>query len=184
MITYTPAGEQTGVLRVFSCPSAWHGIERYMPDIIKDFNIPRDTALEFGVDKGYSATVLANFFKSVTAVDTFAGDAHAGKRDDDLFNITKNNLSAFSNITVVKDDFYNFTSQHHSHYNLVHIDIVHEYTPTFDCADWAVQHSDIVLLHDTESFPEVKRVCTDIALKHNLKFYNFKEHFGLGILIK
>lgn len=184
MIPYTPKGEQTGVLKVFSCPSAWHGIERYIPDVIRDFNIERDTALEFGVDKGYSTTVLANFFRSVTGVDTFEGDIHAGKRDNDLFNITKNNLSSFSNITVIKDDFYNFISHHNSHYNLVHIDIVHEYEPTFDCAEWAVQHSDIVLLHDTESFPEIKRVCSDIACKYNLKFYNFKEHFGLGILIK
>ena len=184
MIPYTPTGEQSGVLQVFSCPSAWHGIERYMPDIIADFNIKRNSALEFGVDKGYSTTVLSNFFRSVTGVDTFEGDVHAGKGENNLFEITRNNLSIFTNITILKDNFYNFISQHDSRYNLIHIDIVHEYEPTFDCAEWAVQHGDIVLLHDTESFPEIKRVCSDIACKHNLRFYNFKKHFGLGILIK
>lgn len=184
MIPYTPTGGYAGILKIYSCPSAWLGLERYIAEIMKDFNIKNDMALEFGVDRGYSTTVFSNFFKRVIGVDTFESDKHANNNTGNLFEQTKKNLSYFPNIEIIKDNFYNFINQNTSHYNLIHIDIVHDYKPTFECAEWAIQHGDITLLHDTESFPAVKQVCEDISSKYGIKFYNIKEHFGLGILIK
>jgi hypothetical protein len=40
-----------------------------------------------------------------------------------------------------------------------------------------------VLFHDTESFPAVKQAVSDIARETNKTFYNFKESYGLGILV-
>jgi len=184
MIPYTPTGEYAGILKVYSCPSAWLGLERYIAEIMHDFKIQNNIALEFGVDRGYSTSVFSNFFKRVIGVDTFESDKHANNKMNNLYEQTKNNLQHFPNVELIKDNFYNFIKKNNNHYNLIHVDIVHEYQPTFDCAEWSLLHSDIVLLHDTESFPVVKQVCIDLSGKHNASFYNIREHFGLGILIK
>ena len=91
-----------------------------------------------------------------------------------------------TNVDIVRSSFQDFIKTHsNSKYNLVHIDIVHEYEPTFECAEWAVQHSDVVILHDTVSFPAINKVCVDISSKHNnILYYNIPEHFGLGVLYK
>ena len=122
--------------------SAWKGLERYIPDIITKLKIETNTALEFGVDHGYSSEALSNLFDKVVGVDSFIGDAH------------------------------------------IHIDIVHEYQPTYECADWSIQHSDVVVLHDTISFPEIYKVCEDISKKHNANYVNIPNHHGLGVLYK
>lgn len=184
MIIYNPEKMYQGVMRVFSSDSAWLGLERIIPDIIRDFKIPTQLALEFGVDKGYSSSVLSNFFEKVIGVDTFQSDAHTGKRDSEQYEITKNNLKQFCNIELVKSSFEEYISNNENHYNLVHIDIVHEYEPTFKCAEWAVMHSNITILHDTESFPAIKLVCQHVAARHNIKFYNYTQNNGLGILVK
>ena len=69
-------------------------------------------------------------------------------------------------------------------YNLAHVDIVHTYEDTFNCGDWCLEHSDVVIFHDTLSFPEVFRACQDLSIKHNLTFYNYEASHGLGILVK
>lgn len=184
MIVYNPERMYQGVMRIFSSDSAWLGLERIVPDIIQDFKIPTQLALEFGVDKGYSSSVLSNFFEKVIGVDTFQSDAHTGKREQDQYLITQNNLKDFKNIQLIRSSFEDYTNLNNNHYNLVHIDIVHEYDPTFKCAEWAVMHSDVTILHDTESFPSIKLVCQHITAKHNMHFYNYPGNNGLGILLK
>lgn len=184
MKVYQPSKTYQGMMRLFSTDSAWLGLERIIPDIIQDFKIPTKLALEFGVDKGYSSSVLSNFFEKVIGVDTFQSDVHTGKRDSKQYEITKNNLKEFSNIELVRSSFEEYIINNENHYNLVHIDIVHEYEPTFKCAEWAVMHSDITILHDTESFPAIKLVCQHISGKRNMHFYNYPENNGLGIILK
>lgn len=184
MIVYNPERMYQGTMRLFSSDSAWLGLERIVPDIIRDFKIPNELALEFGVDKGYSSSVLSNFFQKVIGVDTFQSDVHTGKRNSEQYDITKNNLKDFDNIELVQSSFEDYICNNENHYNLVHIDIVHEYDPTFKCAEWSVMHSDITILHDTESFPAIKLVCQHIAARHDMKFYNYSENNGLGILVK
>ena len=164
--------------------TAWRGLEDYIFPIINRFNIKRDTALEFGVDHGYSTDILSQAFNKVVGVDSFVGDAHIiHAQGEDFYNTVKNSFNN-TNVEIVRSSFENFIKNNNNSYDLIHIDIVHEYEPTFICADWAIQHSDVVILHDTVSFPEIYKVCQDIALKHNVGFYNITEHFGLGILYK
>jgi hypothetical protein len=170
--------------KIIKVNSAWKGLEKIISPIMKDFNVENNKALEFGVDYGFSTSVWANHFKSVIGVDTFQGDRHAGKRNEDFLEIVKNNLKDYDNITLVKSCFEEFIKDNNEQYDLIHIDIIHDYKPTFDCGEWAVQHAKVVVFHDTISFPCIKDVCLDLASKYNLSFYNYEKCFGLGILVK
>jgi hypothetical protein len=55
--------------KLIDVPSAWKGLESILLDLIERFRIPRNTALEFGVDYGYSTVALSNYFSRVIAVD-------------------------------------------------------------------------------------------------------------------
>jgi len=164
--------------------SAWKGLERYIPDIITKLKIETNTALEFGVDHGYSSEALSNLFDKVIGVDSFIGDAHIiHEQGEEFYNTVKNSFTG-TNVEIIKSSFENFIESNTNHYNLIHIDIVHEYQPTYECADWSIQHSDVVVLHDTISFPEIHRVCEDISRKHNANYVNIPNHHGLGVLYK
>lgn len=164
--------------------SAWKGLEQYLPSIIRELNITPNIALEFGVDKGYSTEVLSNLFTEVVGVDSFTGDKHIIHEQGESFYQHVKSSFENTNVKIIRSSFEDFISTEQRKFDLIHIDIVHLYEPTFNCADWAIQHSDVVILHDTISFPEIYRVCQDIASKHNVGFYNIPEHFGLGILYK
>jgi len=182
MINYEPKIKKE--LNVFAqYLSAWGDIPSILTDIINKFNVSQNTALEFGVEYGYSTSALANLFKKVIGVDTFKGDIHAGKKSDH-FEQTKNDLKKWNNISLIKSDYKDFIVKCDEHFDLIHIDIIHTYEDTFACGDWALNHSNIVLFHDTESFPEIKKVCEDLAIKHNCEFYNYPNSNGLGILVK
>ena len=164
--------------------TAWKGLEDYIFPLIKHFNINQNIALEFGVDHGYSTDILSQAFNKVVGVDSFIGDVHINHAQGYEFYSTVKNSFAGTNVEIVRTSFENFIKYNNNRYDLIHIDIVHEYEPTFDCTDWAIQHSDVVILHDTESFPEIKKVCQDISAKHGVGFYNITEHFGLGVLYR
>jgi hypothetical protein len=83
----------------------------------------------------------------------------------------------------VRSNYQSWIGRDDSHYDLIHVDIIHTYADTFTCGLWSAMHSSCVLFHDTESFPAVKRAVIDIARKSGKTFYNFKESYGLGILI-
>jgi hypothetical protein len=163
-------------------PSAWKGLESILWDIIYRFGIQKNTALEFGVDWGYSTVALSNFFKHVIGVDHFRGDVHAGSRDNSFEQTVKTILLPYPNISLVNSSFEDFIQDNNNRYNLIHIDIVHQYEPTYQCGLWSAHHADIVIFHDTESFPDVKRAVGDIAKETNMQFYNYPFYNGLGIL--
>jgi predicted O-methyltransferase YrrM len=164
-------------------PSAWGNIPTILKDIIDRFNINPKIALEFGTEYGYSTSALANYFEKVIGVDIFTGDIHAGIVNDH-YEYTKNNLKSWNQIELIKSDYSDFIKENKDYYDLIHIDIIHTYDATFECGNWAVNHSNVVIFHDTESFPEIKRVCSDLAEMHNLEFFNYVESHGLGILVK
>jgi hypothetical protein len=164
--------------------SAWGDIPTILKDIIERFGIKQESAIEFGVEYGYSTSALANYFDNVVGVDIFTGDIHAGYKGDIFFE-TFQNLQSYSNIRLIKDSYQNFIINYpDQRYNLAHVDIVHTYEDTFRCGDWCLEHSDVVIFHDTLSFPEVFRACQDLSIKHNLTFYNYEASHGLGILVK
>jgi hypothetical protein len=180
MINYLPTNRHTPKLA--HVRSAWGNIPTILKDIIERFNLKQDLALEFGVEYGYSTSAMSNYFTNVIGVDTFEGDLHSGFKDNHLEKTT-NNLVDFNNIQLVKSDYKDYIKDNNDMYDMIHIDIVHNYNETFECGEWAINHSKCVIFHDTLSFREIMRVCEDLSIKYNLDFYNYEESHGLGILI-
>jgi hypothetical protein len=181
MIDYIPQKLETPKLAVES--SAWGDIPTIIKDIIDRFGIKQNKALEFGVEWGYSTSALANYFDSVIGVDTFTGDINSGVKANH-YNQTQENLKDFKNIKLVQSDYQDYIKNDNDYYDLIHIDIVHNYNHTYNCGEWAVQHSNVVIFHDTESFREVKMACENLTNDFNLDFYNYNRSNGLGILVK
>jgi predicted O-methyltransferase YrrM len=169
--------------KMLEVSTAWSGLEDYMISIMNTFKIKPGHGLEFGVDKGYSTYILSQLFEQFTGVDAFIGDSHINHAQGDEFYREVLQKFQETNVNLVRADFRDFIRDNNDkYYDLIHIDIVHFYDETYQCAEWAIQHSDVVILHDTESFPEVKRVCTDISSKYKVNFSNITQHHGLGIL--
>lgn len=181
MPIYKPVSKKSPE-KMIDIVSAWKGLELIIEDIIVRFNLSRNSCIEFGVEFGFSAVVFSNYFDKVTGVDTFEGDEHT-KNKDEHFEETKARLSVYENIKLFKSDYQNWIPTDNDHYNFAHVDIVHNYKETYECGLWAAQHSDCVVFHDTESFPEVRRAVIDIARATGFKMYNYPYHFGLGILV-
>ncbi len=181
-IVYHPTKMSTPERLVNSKSQAWVGLEKIVLDIIEFSQIKQDSALEFGVEFGYSTAVLANYFKSVRGIDIFTGDAHAGFHGD-IYNLTKNNLKDFDNIELIRSDYKDYISANNLRVDMIHIDIIHTYEDTYSCGLWGAQHSNCTIFHDTQSFPEVKKAVADIAKQTKKKFFNYRKHNGLGILI-
>lgn len=180
MNPYTPSRFEKPE-NLIDVPSAWRGLERIIKDIIVTFGIKQDRALEFGVEFGYSIVALSNYFKEVVGVDTFKGDNNTyDKNVDGLYEAVKEVVP--KNVELVCRRYQDYEDD--KFYDLIHIDIVHTYQDTFDCGDWAMRHSSLVIFHDTESFPMVKKAVEDLAERHNAKAYNYPECHGLGILWK
>lgn len=167
---------------VINIKSAWGDIPTIIGDIIDRFDIRNDKCLEFGVEYGFSTSALANHFRSVIGVDTFEGDEHSGVKSDHLSE-TKENLKDYPNINLIKSGYQEWIKDNSEMFDLIHIDIIHDYEHTFECGDWSVQHSPITIFHDTLSFPEVMRACDDLSKKHDLEFLNYPYSNGLGILV-
>lgn len=180
MINYIPEKRETPKLAVKASP--WGDIPTILKDIIDRFKIKQDKALEFGVEWGYSTSAIANYFNSVIGVDTFIGDVNAGFRPNH-YKETQENLKDFKNIKLIQSDYKDFIKENNDYYDLIHIDIVHNYHDTYNCGEWAVQHSNVVIFHDTVSFHEVRMACEHLSVNFNFEFYNYKDSFGLGILV-
>jgi hypothetical protein len=179
MITYSPSRFEKPP-HVLDVPSAWKGLEWIIRDIFITFGLKGERALEFGVEFGYSIVALSNYFKEIVGVDTFKGDIHAGTSVEGLYEAVKEAVP--KNVRLIESDYKDYKDD--TIYELIHVDIVHTYEDTFACGDWALNHSKLVLFHDTESFPDVKKAVDDLAEKHNAVFYNYPHNNGLGILWK
>lgn len=183
MIPYEPKVYRSAP-RFLDAPTAWQGVETILYDIIDRFDIKTDCALEFGCDYGFSTVALSGYFKRVIGVDWFKGDPHAGYRDEGQWNAVSNALSLFDNITLIRSSIEDFTANSSGHYDLIHIDIFHEYIPTFSAAIWALDHTDLVMLHDTRSFPPVMAACEAAAKEAGVNFYELPKFHGVGILTR
>jgi hypothetical protein len=162
--------------------SAWKGIESVLGDLLTRFEVPRHDCLEFGVEHGYSTAAFASFFENVTGVDTFTGDIHTNVFGD-FYAATTQRLSVFPNVKLIRGDYRDWIASDSKRYDLIHVDIVHTYVDTYACGLWAAMHSRCTLFHDTESFPAVKQALIDISRNTGKRVYNYREHYGLGILV-
>ncbi len=186
IILYTPTRFEKP--RVANVPSAWHPNDTILAEIIEKFQIPPHRALEFGVDYGYSASALANYFDEVVGVDHFKSDQHTGYREN-LYEQASRALADFPNVRLVCADYCDFIQQADQlpeppQYDLIHVDMFHDYDCTYMAGRWAADHASIVLFHDTQGWDEVKRAVSDIAQQTGMTFYNYPVSFGLGILTK
>lgn len=179
--------------KVIDVLSAWQPLAYVIKDILDRFNVKRNLALEFGVERAYSTSAFANYFKKVIGVDPFNWTLADGFSRD--FESVKELVKDYTNIELIKGFSEEFINSHyHDRFDLIHIDIgydTHCYATTFPSAEWAVQHSDCVLFHDTVSFPEINKVCEELSVKFGFDYYNYSEPVGpagqvcgLGILIK
>ena len=177
--------EEEWELPILKISSAWGGIERIMKPIMRKFNIKNNLALEFGVEHGYSTSILSGLFDKVIGVDTFTGDIHSGLKNNHKKQ-TETNLIEYSNIELFESTWEEWANSftHNSKYDLIHIDILHDYNSTFNAGEWAVQHSDIVIFHDTISFSDVNLSVSDLSKKYGYYYYNYPLYNGLGILSK
>lgn len=181
-MNYEPIKRDNNLRLMTSRPSAWGDIPTILLDIIERFDIKRDKALEFGVEFGYSTSAIANYFDKVVGVDTFEGDIHSGNKSCH-YEMTKNDLLDWPNIELIKSDYQTYIKENDGVYDLIHVDIIHDYKHTYECGEWSVNHSRVVIFHDTESFAEVRRACDDLCKNYNLEFYNYTGSYGLGILV-
>jgi hypothetical protein len=189
MKSYYPVfREQPKVATFQSKPSAWGSIPTILKDLIVRFKIKGNLALDFGVDYGYSTTALSNYFKEVVGVDTFEGNITS------LNDCRECNYKAmvdwmgmeFPNVTLVKSRFENFIDnpKNDKSYDLIHVDLIHDYKTTYDCGKWAIAHSNCVIFHDTFSFKDVRDAVNDLSVEENLSFWNYPYNNGLGILVE
>lgn len=165
-------------------PSGWTGLEKIMPSLVKLFCRDKFSALEFGVEYGYSTSVLSQLFDNVLGVDWFKGDEHSAWRDD-YYETAAANLSSRSNVTLNKQSYQEFLANVRPDvkYDLVHVDVVHTYEATYAIGRWAADHSPVVIFHDTQYiWPEVKQAILQIAEETGKDFYNYEACNGLGIL--
>lgn len=186
IIPYVPAiFEQPRYL--VDVPTAWQGVPSIIRDVIVRFNIFPGTMLEFGVDYGYSTAAFACYFNRVIGVDHFKGDQYAGYRDDTLLSQTQRALKDFRNIDLVQLDYKDLMKlpeNQEARFDLIHVDIIHEYKPTNELGRWAIEHSNVVMFHDTIAFPEVRRAVQDIAWETGRTFYEYQVDHGVGFLVK
>lgn len=161
--------------------SLWQNISTILKDIIVRFNLKTDLALEFGTYWGCSASALAHYWKKVITVDPFMGNEESA-RYEMYYKVMKSLKHLPVSVIIggyeeyIKNDLYD-------RYDIVHIDIIHSYEDTYASGEWAVQHSDCVIFHDT-GIPRVRSAVRDIAEKFDMDFYNFEEGCWLGILVK
>lgn len=163
--------------------TAWDGVELILWDVIRRWDIFPGTALEFGVGYGYSTAALANYFNQVIGVDHFQGDVNAGYPKGQYEKAQKA-LKDFKNILLLQSDYQTYMSGDVGMVDLIHIDIDHGYESTNKLGAWAIEHSDVVMFHDTISFPEVKRAVEDLAWESGRTFYEYVEKHGVGFLVK
>ncbi|MFC5283521.1 class I SAM-dependent methyltransferase [Pedobacter alpinus] len=162
--------------------SSWRGLDGIIPDIISQFNVPTNKCLEFGVEYGFSTTVFANYFKQVIGVDIFTGDHQAGLHEDNYTEMQEK-VKPWGNINLIKMDYKDYIKNNDEVFDLIHVDIIHEYEETFECGLWAAQHSKVAIFHDTKSYKKVKHAVQDIATATGKTFYNYPNNYGLGILV-
>jgi len=169
--------------RLADVPTAWGPNESILMDMIQRFDIPTKKALEFGVDYGYSASALANYFEEVIGVDHFQSDRQTGDREN-LYEQASRALQEFPNVHLVCQDYREFIKSNDDTYGLIHVDMFHDYECTYGAGRWAADHAKVVIFHDTEGWVEVKNAVGKISEETGMQFYNYAVNFGLGILVR
>lgn len=163
----------------------WRGLEKIMPALVERFCKKREWALEFGVEYGYSTSILAQLFRDVEGVDWFKGDEHSNWRED-YYVTAAANLANWKNVHLIRTNYQEWIAKSPKDlcFDLIHVDMSHDYYTTYTAGRWAVDHSPVVIFHDSESFPMVKQAVLVLSDETGRTFYNYRECNGLAILVK
>jgi hypothetical protein len=181
IIPYKPSFTQP-LVKPAQAPDGWRPMAEILPAIIEDFGIFHHDALEFGTQHGYSAAALANYFVRVTTVDHFQGDKDAGRGNPELnFKAASVALSYFHNVRIHELSYEKWIEQCVANYDLIHVDIAHNYSDTYTCGRWSLEHADLVIFHDLAYHP-VMRACQQLAEEFGIPLYHYDHSWGLGIL--
>lgn len=167
-----------------SIPSAWTGHREFAGWLVN--LIKPKIIVDLGVDYGYSTFSFAvPNIGTVYAIDLFEGDKHTGIRntyEEFTGNVKwleeKHNIS---NIVVEKGLFNEIEKQWTQKIDILHIDGLHTYDAVkndFETWEKYLTKDSVVLFHDIESFPEVKKFWSELS-GHK---YEFKHSAGLGVL--
>lgn len=170
--------------------SAWKGHRKFAEWLVK--RLQPKILVELGVDYGYSTCVFGKVLKDnniegkLIGVDHFKGDQYTSYRDTyDLVveRIKDHELS--SQITLVKKDFAEYSTEFTDTIDILHIDGLHTYTAVKnDYKNWSkfVGEKGIILFHDV-CVPQfgVKDFFREVRYPNKLYFTHSA---GLGILTK
>lgn len=163
--------------------SDWRGFENYMLSIVDTFKVTRNSALEFGVGSGYSTDILSKLFNCVVGVDGYIG---ARDSQEQRYLIYENVYKKFNdtNVELVRKSHTEYIKSETRIFDLIHVDLGDHPTDVYECTEWSVQHSNVVILPNTYSCENIDKVCTDISTKFNITYFNVKDGYGLGILYR
>jgi len=166
-------------------PSAWKGHSEFAKWIVKEH---KPTLIyDLGVDYGFSTFTFALAMQDqgrVVGVDLFTGDVHTSFRNTyDYVMTLKNKLETKYpiNLEIVKDDFTNVAYRVNELIDIIHLDGLHTYEAAKHDYNMWIEFLDpngLFLMHDTESFPGVRRVFDESPLYK----VNFLHSAGLGVL--
>jgi predicted O-methyltransferase YrrM len=162
-------------------PSAWKGHRKFANWLVQRQQ-PK-TIVELGVDYGYSLFSLAEQgLGTVYGIDTFQGDIHSGHHADawpEVHRILREN--AYDNIVFLRATFDAAAEAWCLPIDILHLDGLHTYESTrHDLETWKhwLRESGVIIMHDTESFPGVRRVFDELDWPK----CNFRSSAGLGVL--
>lgn len=188
MIEYVPQVREDIIVpkEIADKERAWGDIPNILKDIITRFGLKTNVALDLGVLFGYSTYALSLYFDKVIGVDTFKNNRfnYLDMREDHYEEVVEL-LNICPNIELVQSLWQDYAkTETINRYDLIHLDMIHSYRETFIAGEWALQHTDCAIFHDTISNKTVMKACDDLATKYDFEFYNYQHSHGLGILIK
>lgn len=164
-------------------PSAWKGHEQFASWLVQTMR-PKVT-MELGADYGFSAICLGiSNPGDVFTVDAFEGDPHTGFRNSEAQCRDNIARSGLQNVFVIKGRFCDVAKDWNTEIDILHIDGAHGYEDVKrDFETWLphVRRGGVILLHDTQSFPnDVGRFFREIAFPK----FEFPHSAGLGVVVK
>lgn len=163
--------------------SAWKGHKEFAEWLVNEMS--PNVIVDLGIDYGFSTYCFALAKKGkVYGIDHFKGDSFTGIRDTHALvmeNLEYLKTKGITNIEIIKGEFNNVAKGWKKKIDILHIDEV----PTEiknDFYTWGEFLSDdgVILLHNTQAFPEVKEFFKELRLNK----LEFPESGGLGIVTK
>lgn len=166
-----------------SVTSAWIGYREFAKWLVEEMN--PSVTVDLGVDYGYSTYALAMGNKGkVYGIDHFEGDPFTGIRNTREFvmdSLEYLKQKGISNIEIISGNFDRVALGWKKKIDILHIDEVPtEIKKDYDTWGKFVKDNGVILLHNTQAFPEVKEFFNRLDLPK----YEFSHSGGLGVVSK